>query len=365
MSFATWYYPFFLAAVVAAFWLLPRRQRLAFILVASLFFYSFWDIRFCALLIAAAASDYLCTLGIEADPPSTATVLAIGMLPTGWLLAAGPFKHVEGLHFAAAAVACLAFCLLFIAGSRLREDGRRRFFAYLAVGVNLGILIAFKYANWFSSGLLALLQRFGISPDWVLLDVLLPVGISFHTFQSIAYVVDVFDGRVKAERYFPRVLCMITFFPQLVAGPIERAAGMLPQLRFERSFDWRFVVWGLHLLLLGYFLKVFVADNCAVVADYFFKRIHLGESFGAGWALAATGAYAAQIYGDFVGYSYIANNAAVHAYSWTQKAGMVDLGTLGGTYSDATAVNDRGQVTGVSYTKVCAHPPRRHKRLAS
>src|ERR1700680_1137895 len=115
MSFATWYYPFFLAAVVAAFWLLPRRQRLAFILVASLFFYSFWDIRFCALLIAAAASDYLCTLGIEADPPSTATALAIGMLPTGWLLAAVPFKHVEGLHFAAAAVACLAFCLLFIA----------------------------------------------------------------------------------------------------------------------------------------------------------------------------------------------------------------------------------------------------------
>jgi D-alanyl-lipoteichoic acid acyltransferase DltB (MBOAT superfamily) len=82
-------------------------------------------------------------------------------------------------------------------------------------------------------------------------------------------------------------------------------------LRFEKQFDWRFVVWGLHLLLLGYFLKVFVADNCAVIADYFFKRIHLGESFGVGWALAATGAYAAQIYGDFVGYSYIARGSAI------------------------------------------------------
>src|SRR3982074_267622 len=99
MSFATWYYPFFLAATVAAFWLLPRRHRLAFILLASLFFYSFWDVRFCALLIAAAASDYLCTVGIEAAPPPTRMVLAIGMLPTGWLLAAGPFKEVDSLYF--------------------------------------------------------------------------------------------------------------------------------------------------------------------------------------------------------------------------------------------------------------------------
>ncbi|HLQ25676.1 MAG TPA: MBOAT family O-acyltransferase [Acidiferrobacterales bacterium] len=310
MSFATWYFPFFLVAISTVFWLLPRR-RLAFIVLASLVFYSFWDVRFCSLLIAAAASDYLCTRGIEEAPPPPATVLAIGMFPTAWLLVIAQFKEVAGFHVAATALACLAFCLLFIAGSRLKEENRRRFLLYLAVGVNLGILVFFKYANWFSAGLLDMLQRIGISADWVLLDVLLPVGISFHTFQSIAYVVDVFDKRCKAERDFWRVLCMIMFFPQLVAGPIERAAALLPQLRFERQFDWRFVVWGLHLLLLGYFLKVFVADNCAVIADYFFKRIHLGESFGVGWSLAATGAYAAQIYGDFVGYSYIARGSAI------------------------------------------------------
>jgi alginate O-acetyltransferase complex protein AlgI len=310
MSFATWYYPFFLTTISTVFWLLPR-GRLAFILLASFVFYSFWDVRFCSLLIAAAASDYLCTRGIEDAPPPPAKVLAIGMLPTAWLLVMGQLKDVAGIHVAASTLACLAFCLLFISCSRLKEENRRRFLLYLAVGVNLGILVFFKYANWFSSGLLALLQRLGFSTDWVLLDVLLPLGISFHTFQSIAYAVDVFNRRCKAERRFWRVLCMIMFFPQLVAGPIERAAGLLPQLRFERRFDWRFVIWGLHLLLLGYFLKVFVADNCGVISDYFFKRIHLGESFGAGWALAATAASVAQIYGDFVGYSYIARGSAI------------------------------------------------------
>jgi alginate O-acetyltransferase complex protein AlgI len=312
VSFATWYYPFFLISATAIFWLLPSRLRLGFIVLASLVFYGFWDVRFCSLLIAAAASDYLCTRAIEDEDalPSAAKVLSVGMLPTAWLLAVAPLKPVAASHVAVAAAACLGFCLLFVAGLRLNMEHRRRFLLYLGIGVNLGILAFFKYANWFSSGLQELLRHFGISADWVLLDVLLPVGLSFHTFQSIAYVVDVFDGRCKPERSFWRVLCMITFFPQLVAGPIERAAGMLPQLKFESRFDWRFVVWGLHLLLLGYFLKIFVADNCAIVADYYFKRVHHGEALGMGWALAATGAYAAQIYGDFVGYSYIARGSA-------------------------------------------------------
>ena len=232
------------------------------------------------------------------------------MLPTAWLLIVGVLKPVAGFHIAAAAVACLAFCLLYTAASRLEAERRRRVLLYLGVGVNLGILAFFKYANWFSAGFEELLGHLGVRADWVLLDVLLPVGLSFHTFQSIAYVVDVHDGRCKAERNFWRVLCMIMFFPQLVAGPIERAGRLLPQLEFESRFDWRLAAWGLHLLLLGYFLKVFVADNCAVIADYYFTTVHRGEALGVGWALAATLAYAAQIYGDFVGYSYIARGSA-------------------------------------------------------
>jgi len=310
LSFATWYYPFFLAAVTAGFWALPSRLRLWFVIGASLFFYAFWDVRFCALLIAAAASDYLCSNAYEGPPPAWARVFSVGMAPAAWLALAGLVKPVAPSHIAFAAAGALGFCILFFAASRLDAQSRRRWLVLLGVCVNLGILAFFKYANWFSEGLQDLLQHFGASADGVVLDILLPVGLSFHTFQSIAYIVDVSQGRCKAEPSFWRVLCMITFFPQLVAGPIERAARMLPQLRFQSRFDWRVLAWGLHLLLIGYVLKVFVADNCAVVADYYFKTVHEGGSLGMGWALAATGAYAAQIYGDFVGYSYIARGSA-------------------------------------------------------
>ena len=310
MSFATWYYPFFLLVITLAFWLLPNKRRLPLVLAASFVFYSFWDVRFCSLLIAAAASDYLCSLGIEDECPSIGRVVSIGMLPAAWLLAVGLIKPIAPLHVAGGVLACVAFCALFIACTRMQPEKRRRALLYLGIGVNLGILAFFKYANWFSAGLQELLQHLGVTADSVLLDVLLPVGLSFHTFQSIAYVVDVSQGHCKAERNFWRILCMVTFFPQLVAGPIERGAHILPQLRFEARFDWRFIAWGLHLILLGYFLKVFVADNCAIVADYYFKKVHLGEGLGAGWALTGTLAYAAQIYGDFVGYSYIARGSA-------------------------------------------------------
>ena len=310
MSFASWYYPFFLAAAVLTFWLLPA-GRLLFVLAASFVFYAFWDVRFCSLLIAAAASDYLCTLGMQDKPPPMRRSIVLGLLPALWLVAIDPFKHVPPIDLALAAGACAGFCVLFAMVTKMDGERRRAAFLYLAVAVNLGILLCFKYANWFSSGLQILLQHAGLTADAIVVDVLLPVGISFHTFQSIAYAVDVFDRRCEAEPRFARVLCMVMFFPQLVAGPIERAGDILPQLRFDRRFDWRLIALGGHMLLLGYFLKVFVADNCAVIADYYFHRTHLGESFGAGWALAATVAYAAQIYGDFVGYSYIARGSAI------------------------------------------------------
>ena len=270
MSFATWYYPFFLLVIAVAFWLLPNPRRLPLVLAASFVFYSFWDVRFCSLLIATAASDYLCARAIEGELFPARRVLSIGMLPAAWLLAVGLLKPVAPLYVAGGTLACLGFCALFMASTRMKVEKRRRALLYLGVGVNLGMLAFFKYANWFSAGLQELLQHLGVTADSALLDVLLPIGLSFHTFQSIAYVIDVSQGHCRAERNFWRILCMITFFPQLVAGPIERGAHILPQLKFESRFDWRFIAWGLHLLLVGYFLKVFVADNCAIVADYYF-----------------------------------------------------------------------------------------------
>jgi len=310
MSFAAWYYPFFLLLVVAVFWLLPRRCRLAFVLPASFVFYGFWDLRFGALLIAAAVSDYLCTSAMEGAAPRRTAALSISLMPAGWLVAASGFRPVESRYIALVLAACLAFFALYSLQFRLTQETRRRFLLYLAVGVNLGILLFFKYANWFSRGLHDLLQALGVSADPVVLNILLPVGISFHTFQSIAYVVDNFDGRCAAEKSFWRVLCMIMFFPQLVAGPIERAGRLLPQLKFDAAFSWERVAWGAHLLFVGYFLKLFVADNCALVADAFFNGVHRGEAFDARWAFAGVVAYAAQIYGDFAGYSYIARGSA-------------------------------------------------------
>src|SRR5215831_4680431 len=187
MSFATWYYPFFLLAIALVFWLVPNTRRLPLVLAASFVFYSFWDVRFCSLLIAAAASDYLCARAIEGDLFSARRVLSIGMLPAVWLLAVGWLKPVAPLHVAGGVLACLVFCALFIASARMKPENRRRALLYLGVGVNLGLLAFFKYANWFSAGLQELLQHLGITADSVLLDVLLPVGLSFHTFQSIAY----------------------------------------------------------------------------------------------------------------------------------------------------------------------------------
>jgi D-alanyl-lipoteichoic acid acyltransferase DltB (MBOAT superfamily) len=186
MSFATWYYPFFLLVIALAFWLLPNTRRLPLVLVASFVFYSFWDVRFCSLLIAAAASDYLCACAIEGDLFSARRVFSIGMLPAAWLLGVGVIKPVAPLHVAGGVLACLGFCALFIAAARLKPEKRRLALVVLGVGVNLGILAFFKYANWFSAGLQELLQHLGVTADSVLLDVLLPVGLSFHTFQSVA-----------------------------------------------------------------------------------------------------------------------------------------------------------------------------------
>lgn len=311
MSFATWYYPFFLAAVAASFWLSPARWRLPLVLAASFAFYGAWDIRFCALLIAAAASDYLCTRSLAEEDESPLRAFGLAMTPAAWTLAMMALRGLSPWLTMWTACACLLFYALYRTIGRLPAPQRRRPMLLLAIGVNLGILVAFKYANWFAGGLRELLSWGGVSADWIVLDVLLPIGISFHTFQSISYAVDVYQRRCAAEKRFCRVLCMIMFFPQLVAGPIERAARMLPQMAFETRFDWRLIPWALHLLLVGYFLKVFVADNCAVLADHYFAQVHAHRDVGAQWTVVGVLSYAAQIYGDFVGYSYIARGSAV------------------------------------------------------
>ena len=310
MSFATWYYPFFLLLTALIFWLLPSRARTPFVVAASFVFYAFWDVRFIAMLIAAAVFDWTCSNAIAGKKPSPLRVLGLALLPLAWLLAANLYQQVPVAAMVSAAVGVPLYLTLF-AFSKTKKH-----FLVLAIAGSLTLLGFFKYAGWFADNLRLALEAAGMQAGWSTLNILLPIGISFHIFQSIAYVADVSHRKLEPEPSFLRILNMLCFFPQLVAGPIERAAHLLPQLRFGRAFDWRNLAWGCHLILVGYFLKVFLADSCGVVADYYFNTLHAqvasgAPAFGAGWTLAGLVAFALQIYGDFAGYSLIARGSAL------------------------------------------------------
>jgi alginate O-acetyltransferase complex protein AlgI len=306
LSFATWYYPFFLLATAALFWLLPARLRTPFIVAASFVFYAWWDVRFIAMLIAAAVFDWTCSNAIAGKKPAPQTVLGLALLPLAWLLLAGLYKAVPASATLSAAIGGPLYWGLFSLGKE------KKHYLVLAIAGSLTLLGFFKYAGWFADNLRLALESAGVEAGWSTLNILLPIGISFHIFQSVAYVVDVYHRKLEPEPSFLRILNMLCFFPQLVAGPIERAAHLLPQLHFGRAFDWRNVAWGCHLILVGYFLKVFLADSCGVIADYYFNTLHdKAPAFGAGWTLVGLLAFAFQIYGDFAGYSLIARGSAL------------------------------------------------------
>lgn len=178
----------------------------------------------------------------------------------------------------------------------LLPDGRRA--RWTAVGINMGILALFKYYDFFASEL-----------SWPMLHLVLPVGISFYTFQLTAYVIDVQRRHIEAERDPLRFLTFVCFFPQLVAGPIERAADLLPQIRSRRTFDYALAVSGMRLILWGLMKKMLLADNCATVADNVFAASAGCTATTADLWLGAL-CFTAQIYGDFSGYSDIAVGSA-------------------------------------------------------
>ena len=172
----------------------------------------------------------------------------------------------------------------------------------LALVVNLGILGVFKYFNFFLDNAVALLNALGFAAHPSSLKIILPVGISFYTFQALSYVLDVRRGTVKATRDLVAFLAYVSFFPLLVAGPIERATNLLPQFLKPRRFDYALAVGGCRQMLWGFFKKVLVADTCARAANAIFENPH--PSSVSLWAGAV--AFAFQIYGDFSGYSDIA-----------------------------------------------------------
>ena len=256
MLFDTPIFIVFLVFVVAAYWCLKFRDQNRFLLVASYFFYGWWDWRFLCLMIGSTLIDYFIAIKIEDT-----------------------------------------------------QDRRvRRAFLVLSVLVNFSILGFFKYFNFFVDSAAGALSLLGIHASVPLLRIILPPGISFYTFQEVAYIVDVYYEKLPASRSFLDYGLFISLFPHLIAGPIQRPSHLLPQVQKPREWDSEKAFSGMLLILEGLFRKCVIADNCALIANAAF-----GGSLGKPSlpvTLLGMYAFAWQIYGDFSGYSSIARGCA-------------------------------------------------------
>lgn len=258
MLFNSFEFLVFLPIVFLLYWFVfkPLRWQNLFVVAVSYLFYGWWDWRFLILIAITTFCSF-----------------ASGVL----------LEKYEGRH-------------------KIRQG-----ISAVNIILNLLILCYFKYYNFFGENFSALLRSLGMQADWVTLDILLPVGISFYTFQALSYTIDVYQHKIRATRDIIAFFAFISFFPQLVAGPIERATNLLPQFLVPRTFDYSKAVDGMRQILWGLFKKMVVADNCAVAVNLIFDDyqslngldLFLGAVF-----------FTFQIYGDFSGYSDIAIGAA-------------------------------------------------------
>lgn len=253
MLFNSFEFLLFLPLVFAAYWMLARHLRLQnlLVVVASYVFYGWWDWRFLVLIAFTSVWSYVVGL-VELrrwDAKPSRTLLTVSLL------------------------------------------------------VNLGILGYFKYCNFFLDQAVAVLNALGFSPNVTGLQVVLPVGVSFYTFQALSYTIDVYRRQIRPTADPIAFFAFISFFPQLVAGPIERATNLLPQFLKPRAFNYADAVDGCRQMLWGFFKKCVVADNCAVVANHLLNDPSQANGLGVWLGVAL---FTFQIYGDFSGYSDIA-----------------------------------------------------------
>ena len=334
MLFHSLEFALFLPLVLAVYALAGLRShglQNAWIVAASYVFYGWWDARFLFLIATSTVVDYTVALSISGVGPtraqrlraSAALVLAalvFGSLGLRW----GPDGAVlsapvgEGTWSIAPLVASLAWAvlaeLLFPWLSRAPAEQRRRIALGLSLSVNLGLLGFFKYYDFFAESFaIAMRESFGLSVNPLTLGLVLPVGISFYTLQTISYAIDVYRGEVHATRSLRDFAAYVAFFPQLVAGPIERGRSLLPQFERPRAVGFADLRAGAWLVLWGLFKKVAVADAAGDLVDLCFgpyddlTRTTAPEDGVRVWI--ALYAFALQIYADFSGYSDIARAA--------------------------------------------------------
>ncbi|MBF4517575.1 MBOAT family protein [Flavobacterium sp. ANB] len=254
MFFNSIAFAIFLPIVFFLYWFVFNKNKStqnALLIIASYYFYSCWDWRFLFLLVFSTFLDYYTGIQIEKG----------------------------------------------------KSENSRKFWFWLSILVNLGFLGIFKYYNFFAASFSDLLNSAGFKASPILLNVILPVGISFYTFHGLSYVIDIYFKRIKAEYNFVDYSLFVSYFPLLVAGPIERATHLLPQVKVKREFDFQIAKEGVYQIVWGLVKKVIIADTCATYANAIFDNYTSVNSFS---LIMGAIYFAFQIYGDFSGYSDIA-----------------------------------------------------------
>lgn len=254
MLFNSFQFLIFLTIVFVLYWWVDKKglQLQNFLLlVASYFFYACWDWRFLFLLLFSTALDYFTGIKME----------------------------------------------------EAKSQANKKFWFWLSIIVNIGFLGVFKYYNFFVDSFADVLSRLGMQANFWTLKLILPVGISFYTFHGLSYVIDIYKKRIQPERNIITYSLFVAYFPLLVAGPIERATHLLPQIKKRRFFEYSKAIDGLHQIIWGLFKKVVIADNCALYANDIFDNY---ESMNSLSLFLGAIYFSFQIYGDFSGYSDIA-----------------------------------------------------------
>ena len=254
MLFNSLDFAIFLPIVFILYWFFTQKNlklQNTFIVIASYFFYGWWSKRFLVLILFSTVLDY--------------------------------------------------FIGRFLTNSN--DKLKRKLLLIVSLSVNLGFLGYFKYYNFFLDNFIAAFSFFGAEIQPNTLNIILPVGISFYTFQTLSYSIDVYRRKLKPTKDFMAFAAFVSFFPQLVAGPIERASNLLPQFYKKRKFEYTQAIDGMRQILWGLFKKVVIADNCAQFADMIFNNY---TEYSGGYLVLGAIFFAFQIYGDFSGYSDIA-----------------------------------------------------------
>lgn len=255
MLFNSIQFAIFLPFVFVLYWILPDKCKTPILLISSYFFYMSWNYKYIILIIAITFICYISAILIEDT----------------------------------------------------RNDTIRKWIRGFSIASCLGVLIIFKYLNFFLDTAISILSIFSQSIDSMVLDIVLPVGISFYTFQGMSYIFDVYNKTEKAERSLIVFATYLSFFPQLVAGPIERTRNLLPQIKSEKTFDYDKAMYGARQMLWGFFKKIAVADFISVSVDNAYLNVRGCTSFDSFIVIVL---FTMQIYCDFSGYSDIAIGVA-------------------------------------------------------